>query len=235
MLSFINKMFSFEYIVKLFSQKYLFPGMFLLNNKFVLRFNILLYFFFPAILILFVTLDSYLTIDYILFFYTDEADFDDFIAFIYMFFFFFIILADYDVDNDNNEEVINLAESALVKSNTNDLTTSYVYYTKDSSSGNKNYNDDFVLFSESWDVVNSFVLLNLSKISVKTNIIAKMPIKNYILDDNFSLEMSTENAFNSFAGVTVDDASFEDSNDIYVYSLYFMLFDLELSRLALFV
>ena len=85
---------STDYLVYLvrflsFDRKLLSPGLYLSKNVFTLKMHMLFIFFFPVFLILIMFFDSYMTIDYIFFFYTDEADFDDFIVLIYMVLFFF--------------------------------------------------------------------------------------------------------------------------------------------------
>lgn len=113
-----------------FDRKFIAPGMYFSNNMFVLKVNLLLIFFFPVFLVMFMFFDSYLTIDYIFFFYTDEADFDDFIALIYMVLFFFIMLTDFDVQGYSEVNDVNdFSELAYNNStNLNEVVPSYAHY-----------------------------------------------------------------------------------------------------------
>jgi hypothetical protein len=76
--------------------------------------------------------DSYLTLDFIFFFYTDEADFDDFIVMVYMVLFFFLMLSDYDMSSTVHGEEKRLYDYFgsfyNPKIHSGDLALSFAYY-----------------------------------------------------------------------------------------------------------
>lgn len=55
------------------------------------------------------------------------------------------------------------------------------------------------------------------------------------MDDDYALSLNSERKFIFLAAIADDDNGLGDSSDIYIYSLYLMLFDLELSRLFSFI
>jgi len=73
--------------------------------------------------------DSYLTLDFIFFYYTDEADFDDFIVMVYMVLFFFLMLSDYDTSIMNADVVTDYAEHLYdPRTGVSEVSISYAYY-----------------------------------------------------------------------------------------------------------
>jgi hypothetical protein len=89
--------------------------------------------------------------------------------------------------------------------------------------------------NQSLDYLNSFVLLNLYNVKVKLDHLAKIPVNTYILQDDTSLHISDLTRYIYITGLSVEDEFDGDSDDIFVYSFYLILFDLDLNRLALFI
>jgi len=232
-----------------FDRKLMAPSLYMSNNIFILKMHLLVIFFFPVALIMIMFFDSYMTIDYIFFFYTDEADFDDFIALIYMVLFFFLMVTDYDTtDGHNTNNIYDFSELAF-KNGTlfSDVSPSYAYYTMDSLSTQPNnvsalalnyYDKNFfskmlMVSSNSINSIYTFALMNLGQTETKHAFISKLSLGSYILEDSYAYE--TLNRFNVLTPVAADDVQLQDSSDIYIYSFYFILFDLELLRLFLFI
>jgi hypothetical protein len=127
---FVNSRFDYLVIISrfiAFNQKLLAPSLYLRDNFFVLKFHMLACFFFPVILIVVMMFDSYLTLDFVFFYYVDESDFDDFIVMIYMVLFSVIMLSDYDVNIDNNNSVVDFA-SVFSMRPVGDVSFNFAYY-----------------------------------------------------------------------------------------------------------
>lgn len=208
----------------------------------------MLSFFFPVFLILLMFFDSYLTLDFIFFYYTDEADFDDFIVMVYMVLFFFLMLSDYDTSIMNADVVTDYAEHLYdPRTGVSEVSISYAYYNLDLSNlkssplssvsfYDKNYFLNlFKISSQSLDYLNNFVLLNLLKFNVKNDYVFKIPVNDFILKDTYALKVSNMNKYFYLYGITIDEDIDLESDDLYVYSLYLVLFDLDLSRLVLII
>jgi len=205
------------------------PSLNFSGNFFILKVNLLAFFFFPVFLVLFIFFDSFLTIDYLFFFYTDEADFDDFIAMIYMILFVFLMWADYDFNDDHTSNVYDYVESFTEKILHNHINNPSVYY-------DRNYFSMLLnISSNSLKTINNLSLLNNFQLQLNHRLLSELPVDSYILDDSMALSSSAESDFSFLKLVTIDEHLFDDSADIFVYSLYLILFDLELSRLFLFI
>jgi len=146
------------------------------------------------------------------------------------------MLTDYDSVENNNIE-LSLKTGTLFS----EVNSSYAYYMSDLSLAQPrngvnislNYYDRnffskmLVLSSNSITSINNLVLMSALQSNINNSAVAKLPVDSYALN--------SENKFNFLTNVVADDVQLQDSSDIYIYSFYLILFDLELSRLFLFI
>lgn len=142
-------------------------------------FVFLFFFFFPVVLFMVPWLDSVLAVDYYVFFFTDEVDFDDIVPCFYMILFFFLMLPDFDSEVEDVSDVL----------------FDYVYYSETNFLDSNR--SDVVFFNTISRIVRDFSVTKNGMELMDTQVlehsfnISKYNIHHYISNYQFVLDFSS--------------------------------------------